>query len=133
MMVPSVVEKFTFGIAVVVLVMQGRMHATDLVFAATDLLLGVLFVVAWVKTGGREVESNEVSFRGRFHRKLSLGFLKFMFGKGRQDKAVILLRWKCGGLVKALRSASGEIRSRFRGHGFPGAGVRMRIRDRDRN
>ena len=54
MMVPSVVEKFTFGIAVVVLVMQGRMHASDLMFGTTDLVLGVLFVAAWVKTGGRE-------------------------------------------------------------------------------
>ncbi len=53
MMVPSMVEKFTYGIAVVVLVMQGRMHASDLMFGATDLVLGVLFVAAWVKTGGK--------------------------------------------------------------------------------
>jgi hypothetical protein len=52
MMIPSVVEKFTYGVAVVALVMQGRMHRTDLVFAGTDLTLGVLFVVAFVKTGG---------------------------------------------------------------------------------
>jgi len=51
MMIPSVVEKFTFGVAVVTLVMQGRMHRTDLVFAATDLTLGVLFVSAYVVTG----------------------------------------------------------------------------------
>jgi hypothetical protein len=31
-------------------VMQGRMHGSDLVFAATDLLLGVLFVMAYVGT-----------------------------------------------------------------------------------
>ena len=54
MMIPSVVEKFTFGVAVVALVMQGRMHRADLVFAGTDLTLGVLFVAAFVKTGGRE-------------------------------------------------------------------------------
>ena len=53
MMIPSVVEKFTFGVAVVALVMQGRMHAGDLVFAATDLTLGVLFVAAFVVTGGK--------------------------------------------------------------------------------
>jgi hypothetical protein len=53
MMIPSVVEKFTFGVAVVVLVMQGRMHSGDLVFAATDLTLGVLFVAAYMATGGR--------------------------------------------------------------------------------
>jgi hypothetical protein len=50
MMVPSMVEKFSYGIAVVTLVMQGRMHRSDLVFAATDLLLGVLFVIAYVGT-----------------------------------------------------------------------------------
>jgi|SRR5271166_899181 len=53
MMIPSMVEKFTYGVAVVVLVMQGRMHRTDLVFGATDLTLGVLFVTAYVKTGGK--------------------------------------------------------------------------------
>jgi hypothetical protein len=52
MMIPSVVEKFTFGIAIVVLVMQGRTQETDLVFAATDLTLGVLFMVAYWRTKG---------------------------------------------------------------------------------
>ncbi|HUL33802.1 MAG TPA: hypothetical protein VL128_07960 [Candidatus Eisenbacteria bacterium] len=52
MMLPSVMEKFTYGVAVVALVMKAKMHATDLVFAATDLTLGVVFVAAWVKTGG---------------------------------------------------------------------------------
>jgi hypothetical protein len=53
MMIPSMVEKFTFGVAVVVLVVNGRMHRTDLVFAGTDLTLGVLFVAAFVVTGGK--------------------------------------------------------------------------------
>lgn len=51
MMIPSVVEKVTYCTAVIVLVMQGRTNQRDLMFAATDLTLGVLFVVAWVKTG----------------------------------------------------------------------------------
>jgi len=50
MMIPSMVEKLSWGIAVVVLVMQGRMHGSDLVFAGTDLVLGMLFVAAYVKT-----------------------------------------------------------------------------------
>jgi hypothetical protein len=50
LMIPSVVEKFSFGIAVVVLFMQGRMHRSDLGLAATDLTLGVLFVIAYLKT-----------------------------------------------------------------------------------
>jgi hypothetical protein len=50
MMIPSMLEKFSYGLAVVVLVMHGRMHRSDLVFAATDLLLGLLFVMAYVGT-----------------------------------------------------------------------------------
>jgi hypothetical protein len=63
MMIPSVVEKFTFGVAVVALVMQGRMHSGDLVFAATDLTLGVLFVAAWVVTKESGVERATGNFR----------------------------------------------------------------------
>jgi hypothetical protein len=51
MMMPSVIEKFTFGVAVAALVMQGRMHRADLMFAGTDLTLGVLFVAAYMRTG----------------------------------------------------------------------------------
>jgi hypothetical protein len=51
MMIPSMVEKFAYGIAVVALVLQGRTNQRDLVFAATDLVLGALFVTAYVKTG----------------------------------------------------------------------------------
>jgi hypothetical protein len=61
MMIPSVVEKFTYGASVVALVANGRMHRTDLVFAGTDLTLGVLFVVAFVKTkesGAEKINGN---------------------------------------------------------------------------
>jgi hypothetical protein len=47
LMIPSMFEKFSFGGAVVILVLQARMHSSDLLFAATDLLLGVLFVIAY--------------------------------------------------------------------------------------
>jgi len=50
LMIPSLLEKVTYGTAVVTLVLQGRMHRADLVFAGADLLLGVLFVVAFFKT-----------------------------------------------------------------------------------
>ena len=53
MMIPSVVEKFAYCTAVIVLVMQGRTNQRDLLFAATDLTLGALFVAAWVATGGK--------------------------------------------------------------------------------
>lgn len=53
LMIPSVLEKFSYGAAVIVLVLQRRMRASDLVFAGTDLLLGVLFVIAYFKTPSR--------------------------------------------------------------------------------
>jgi hypothetical protein len=50
LMIPSIVEKFSYGMAVVVLVLGNRTNPSDLMFAGTDLLLGVLFVVAYFKT-----------------------------------------------------------------------------------
>jgi hypothetical protein len=50
LMLPSMFEKFSYGMAVVVLVLEGRTRSSDLVFAATDLFLGVLFVLAYIKT-----------------------------------------------------------------------------------
>ena len=46
-------EKFSYAAAVIVLVLQQRMHGTDLVFAGTDFLLGVLFVISYFKTPSR--------------------------------------------------------------------------------
>lgn len=54
LMIPSIFEKFSYGAAVVILVLQGRMHSSDLLFAGTDLLLGFLFVVAYFKTPPRD-------------------------------------------------------------------------------
>jgi len=50
LMIPSIFEKSSYGAAVVMLVLQGRMHRSDLVFGAVDLLLGVLFVFSYIKT-----------------------------------------------------------------------------------
>jgi len=55
LMIPSILEKVSYAAAVIVLVLQDRMHKSDLVFAATDLLLGVLFVIACVATRARAV------------------------------------------------------------------------------
>ncbi len=55
LMIPSVLEKVSWSAAVIVLVLQERMHKSDLVFACTDLLLGVLFVIAYFKTRARSV------------------------------------------------------------------------------
>lgn len=53
LMIPSMFEKFSYGAAVVILVLQARMRSSDLLFAATDLLLGVLFVIAYFKAQPR--------------------------------------------------------------------------------
>ena len=53
MMIVAALAKFSYGVAVVVLVLQERMHATDLVFGGVDLLLGVLFVAAYLRVPSR--------------------------------------------------------------------------------
>jgi hypothetical protein len=50
LMIPAVLEKATWTVAVVTLVVQSRMHPSDLVFAGTDALLGVFFVISYFKT-----------------------------------------------------------------------------------
>ena len=48
-MIPAVLEKATFGIAVVVLFFQSRVSGMVLGFGAVDLLLGTLFLLAWLR------------------------------------------------------------------------------------
>ena len=50
LIVPAVIEKFGYGIVVLVLVSQNRMRSSDLMLGCVDLLLGALFVAAFVKT-----------------------------------------------------------------------------------
>jgi urea transporter len=50
MMIPSMLEKLLYVIAAVVLFMQARLKAPDMIFVAADAILGVLFVIAYVKT-----------------------------------------------------------------------------------
>lgn len=49
LIIPSIFEKFSYAVAIVVLVSQGRTNRGDLVFAATDFLLGVLFVSVYLR------------------------------------------------------------------------------------
>jgi len=50
LMIPAIFEKLVYSIPVIILVLQKRMHTSDLVFSATDLSLGVLFVIAYLRT-----------------------------------------------------------------------------------
>ena len=53
-MIPSVLEKLAFGLAVPALYLAGRVTPFLLIFAAIDLILGALFAVAYVKTRDAE-------------------------------------------------------------------------------
>ena len=53
LMIPSIIEKISYGAAVVALVSQGRMHASDLTFGGTDLLFAVVFAIAYFKARTR--------------------------------------------------------------------------------
>jgi hypothetical protein len=50
MMLPSMLEKFGYGISLTALYLQQRLHASDLTFGAVDVLFGILFVVAFFQT-----------------------------------------------------------------------------------
>jgi hypothetical protein len=50
MMIPAIVEKASFGIPVLILFLQHRVSGFILGGAAVDSLLGVLFLIAYVKT-----------------------------------------------------------------------------------
>lgn len=50
LMLASVVEKFSFGIAAIVLYIQGRLSANMLGAGLVDLVLGVLFIASYFKT-----------------------------------------------------------------------------------
>ena len=50
LMIPAILEKLVYSIPVVILVGQKRMRSSDLVFAATDLSLVTLFVLAYLRT-----------------------------------------------------------------------------------
>jgi hypothetical protein len=59
MMIPSILEKATFGVAVVILFLQQRTSSMILGFAIIDLTLGALFALAYVKTSPNRVASPE--------------------------------------------------------------------------
>lgn len=50
MMLPSVLEKASFGIASIVLFLQHRMHGSDLGLGCVDVLFALLFLIAFFRT-----------------------------------------------------------------------------------
>jgi hypothetical protein len=51
MMIPAVLEKFGYGATLTVLYLQNRLHPQDLALGGIDILFGVLFLAAFLKTG----------------------------------------------------------------------------------
>jgi hypothetical protein len=61
MMLPSVLEKFGYSASLAALYFQHRLHGSDLVFAGVDLVLGLLFVLAFLITAQRaELAANPI-------------------------------------------------------------------------
>src|SRR5713101_4225723 len=58
MMIPAILEKLVYGVPVIILVLQKRMHPTDLIFSAIDIALGVLFFAAYLSTPRSVLESS---------------------------------------------------------------------------
>jgi hypothetical protein len=61
LMLATLIEKFSYAIAVPILFSQGRVTGTILAFALIDLLLGILFVLAYVRTGEGATQSTPAS------------------------------------------------------------------------
>ena len=57
MMIPSILEKVGFAVAMPILFLQHRIPAAVFGFSMVDLLFAVLFIAAYVKTAG--VEKNQ--------------------------------------------------------------------------
>ncbi|MGB6386846.1 MAG: hypothetical protein WBD25_21875 [Terriglobales bacterium] len=50
LIIACIFEKFSYATALIVLYLQQRLHLSDLTFGLVDLLFGVLFVFAFLKT-----------------------------------------------------------------------------------
>lgn len=60
MIIPSVIEKFTYAIAGTVLYLQARMRGSDLVFVSVDFVFGVLFLIAFYVTAKKVSQASPV-------------------------------------------------------------------------
>ena len=54
LILPSIIEKFSFVIAVAILVYAGRTSGLIVIGAGIDALLGTLFSISWFKLSGAE-------------------------------------------------------------------------------
>lgn len=61
LMLAAIVEKFSFVIAVAILVVAGRTSGQIVIGAGIDLVLGVLFVLAWFRASSTKIENSSSS------------------------------------------------------------------------
>ena len=59
MMIPSVLEKASYAIAVAVLYLQRRVSSFTLGTAIVDSILGLLFIVAYLKTANAALHKSD--------------------------------------------------------------------------
>jgi len=57
LMIPSIFEKWSFGIAMTALFLQGRIHPSDFALGSFDFLLGVLFLISSLATRKKSSQS----------------------------------------------------------------------------
>lgn len=57
MMLPSIIEKFSYGLACLALLAQGRLPPVVMVFAGIDLVLGTLFAICYLRTAKAAFEN----------------------------------------------------------------------------
>lgn len=63
LMLPSILEKASFGFVVIPLYLMNRVGAPMLAAGIIDLMLGTLFAISYVKTGGGAGSKGEVNPR----------------------------------------------------------------------
>jgi hypothetical protein len=61
LMIPAALGKFVYSLEIAILFFNGRVPNLAIVFAAIDAILGILFVLAYLKTGKDEKSLNKQS------------------------------------------------------------------------
>jgi hypothetical protein len=57
MMIPAMLEKFGYGATLLVLFLENRLHPQDVAFGGIDVLFGILFLTAFLKTSSLKTGS----------------------------------------------------------------------------
>jgi hypothetical protein len=57
MMIPAMLEKFGYGATLLVLFLENRLHPQDLALGGIDVLFGILFLTAFLKTSSLKTGS----------------------------------------------------------------------------